>query len=285
MKILILGAAGMVARALTQFIEDKGVVLACWDRGQADITNYETLRKKILSFMPTHIFNCAAMTNVDQAEAHPEKAYAVNAYGPENLGRIALECKAHLIHLSTDYVFASEGDIPFKEEDVSCPINIYGKSKYEGERLLQAVMPSSCIVRTSWVYGGAGKNFISSLARLLQEREEVEVAFDQRGKPTFCRDLARALWEVKDLSGIYHFSGSDALSRYEIAKEIFTHMQNEGKALACKRITAVPASTFFTPARRPSYSVLDTSKFENKIQRKPRSFTDTLKELFDEVST
>lgn len=285
MKAWVVGAAGMVGTALCEFFERHGIsfVRAC--RETVDITDLSAVRKHSALINPTHIFNCAAMTNVDMAEQNPEMAFAVNATGPYHLALVAKEMSARLVHLSTDYVFSSTKEKPFQEEDETSPINVYGLSKLTGEDKVKEILPSSCIIRTSWVYGGKGKNFISSIAKLLTEKPELQVAFDQKGKPTFCHDLAQAMWELKDHSGVYHFAGSEALSRYEIAQKILAFMQEKGIAIKCDTVVPVPASTFFTPAKRPSYSVLDTTKFEKAMKRVPRSFTETLPELFYEITT
>ena len=161
---------------------------------------------------------------------------------------------------------------------MSC--NQYGFSKLQGERVLASLMPKACIVRTSWVYGPSGKNFISSLMKLFKTQEIVEACFDQVGKPTYCMDLARALYELKDASGVFHFAGSLQGSRYEIACALFSYMQQEGIEMKCQKVVSVSSDKFITKARRPKYSVLDTLKFEQKMGRKPLSYVDTFKELF-----
>lgn len=282
MRAWILGANGMLGSCLKELLEKKEIEVIASSRAQADITNYETLKELYIAIQPTHIFNCAAFTAVDDAELKPELARKINAEGPGYLGKIAREVGCKLIHVSTDYVFSSSEHRPFKEEDPKNPINTYGKSKLEGEEALLKEYTSACIIRTSWVYGPAGKNFISSIVTLLQTKETLQVANDQIGKPTYCKDLAQALWELKDATGIYHFSGSAQASRFEIAETVLHYMKECKLPLKCKEIVPVPASTFPTPALRPCYSVLDTAKFENETKRKPRDWKDTLQELFHE---
>lgn len=283
MKAWILGAGGMLGSALQKFLEDKGVDLVASSKDSADITNYAELEALGQQILPTHIFNCAAYTLVDDAEKYPELAMKINAEAPGFLGKLAGKLGSKLIHVSTDYVFSGNGERPFVEQDPTNPINVYGRSKLEGEKTLLKTFPSACIVRTSWVYGAKGKNFISSIVKLLQTKSSIQVADDQVGKPTYVQDLVEALWDLKDLSGIYHFSSSGEASRYEIAKAVLSFMKEKQIPFMCQEITPVSASIFATPAPRPSYSVLDTSKYERTFHKKPREWKETLQELFHEI--
>ncbi|MEI8329903.1 MAG: dTDP-4-dehydrorhamnose reductase [Chlamydiia bacterium] len=280
MKAWILGGSGMVGKCLTTFLQKKGVDCVAEGRESVDITSYEDLEKSFYLVMPTHIFNCAAYTAVDDAEIHRDLAMRVNGSGPGLLGQLARVCNVRVIHISTDYVFSGDGKRPFQEDDVTCPINYYGVTKREGEKRLLEELPSACIVRTSWVYGAGGKNFISSIIHLLQTKEVLEVADDQIGRPTFCQDLVEALYEVKDASGVYHFASEGPASRYEIAQAVFLFMQKHGIASICKEILPVSSSRLPAKAPRPFYSVLDTTRYESVFGKHPRPWVDTLAELF-----
>jgi dTDP-4-dehydrorhamnose reductase len=284
MRIWILGAEGMVGDALKKYLESKDVFCVASSRAQADITNPELLMTLAQEIRPTHIFNCAAFTNVDMADSNQMSAKQVNIEGPKILGIVAKDVGSKMIHLSTDYVFSGDGTKRFAEDDLPCPINFYGMTKSEGEKALLSVNPYNCIVRTSWVYGAKGKNFISSIFKLLQHQDEIIVAQDQIGRPTYCKDLAEALFELKDAQGIFHFSGGSEMSRFEIAKTIYQHMLNHNIPCACQRIVPVEARKIFpTPAVRPSYSVLDTSKYEKYTNHIAKDLPSTLKELCNEL--
>jgi dTDP-4-dehydrorhamnose reductase len=284
MRIWILGAEGMVGDALKKYVDSRGVYCVGSSKTEADITNPELLMTLAKEIRPTHIFNCAAFTNVDMAEMNQSDAIKVNVEGPKFLGAVAKDVGSKMIHLSTDYVFSGDGTKRFSENDMHCPINFYGVSKSEGEKSLLSVNPSSCIVRTSWVYGAKGKNFISSIFKLLQTQDEIFVAQDQTGRPTCCKDLAEALFEIKDAQGVFHFSGGSEMSRYEIAKTIYLHMLNHNIPCTCKQIVPVEAKKIFpTPAARPSYSVLDTSKYEKYTHRIAKDLPSTLKELCNDL--
>ena len=279
MKVWILGAGGMLGETMQNFLRKKAVAFVGSSKQQADISNFEELDALCREIQPTHIFNCAAFTAVDRAEIELDLAMKINGEAPGILGRVAKKHGARLIHISTDYVFSGRNHTPFKEEDETNPINAYGRSKCEGERSVIREIEASCIVRTSWVYGAGGKNFISSIANLLQTQETLQVANDQVGRPTYVIDLAEALWELKDASGIYHFASSGEASRFEIAQSVLSYMKENNRKAVCKEIIPVSAAIFTTPAPRPLYSVLDTSKYEREYKT-PRHWKETLKELF-----
>jgi dTDP-4-dehydrorhamnose reductase len=282
MKVWVLGANGMLGSALIKFYKEAGIVAVGSDHLHADITDVEGLKKRAEEINASHIVNCAAFTDVDGAEKLPHQAYLINAQGAENVARIAKERGAHLIHLSTDYVFDGVGIRPYLETDPCSPINCYGKSKREGEERIVAVDPSACILRTSWLFGPKGKNFISSIFSLLQKQEEIRVASDQIGRPTFCKDLAQAILSLHSFSGIIHFANENEASRYAIAQEIFHAAKNRGVPLACKSIVAVSAKEFITPAARPAYSVLSLTKIQAVLGVQVRPWQAALQEYLQE---
>lgn len=284
MKLWILGASGMLGSALKSLCVKENIEHIASDRIEADITDLEGLEKSAKTIRPTHIVNCAAFTDVDGAEKQGEKAYLINATGPENIGKVAKRHDAKVIHLSTDYVFDGQGSSPYLESDPCAPINVYGMSKREGEMRLLDQDPTACLLRTSWLFGPKGKNFISSILSFLQKQEEVKVATDQRGRPTFCKDLAKAILSLTDASGIFHFANANDASRYEIAQEIYRAAKQRNIPLACKNLIGVSASEFKTVARRPSYSVLSLAKIEAELGRPVRPWQEALGEYFQEAS-
>jgi dTDP-4-dehydrorhamnose reductase len=207
--------------------------------------------------------NCAAYTAVDKAETETEQAYLINETGVKNL---AIQCQKHttkFIHISTDYVFDGTAITPITELQPTNPIGVYGASKLKGEQVAIENNPSTLIIRTSWVYSSFGNNFVKTMIRLMNERESISVVNDQIGKPTYARDLANTIVEVIDSwqdenAGIYNFSNSgDAISWYDFACAIKESIQTK-----CV-VNPIPSSAYPTPAKRPSYSVLDTTKIEN----------------------
>jgi dTDP-4-dehydrorhamnose reductase len=276
MKIWIVGAEGMLGSALMQRCLREELDVEGTSRRDADVTKFERLTAKAEQIKPTHVINCAAYTDVDRAEKEPDAAFAVNAQGAENVALAARAAGARLVHISTDYVFHGTGTEPYREEDLCAPANEYGKSKWEGEKKVAAALPEACILRTSWLFGSKGKNLISSLMNWFQQKEELQVVFDQRGRPTYCHDLASAAIALLNASGVFHFANDGERSRYQIAIDLLQAAKERGIELRCQRIVPVPSAKFPTPAARPSYSVLDTSKFFHFTNIRPRLWGEVL---------
>lgn len=279
MKVWVLGKDGLLGSSLLEVAKNNSILCEGTSRGEANITSLDSLKKFVNDFQPTHIINCAAYTDVDGAEREPQRALQVNADGPMNLGKLARQKGIKVVHISTDYVFDGSGRVPYLELDICNPIGSYGASKREGEMRLLEEHPSACIIRTSWLFGGKGKNFISSLLKLLKKEKELKVVSDQRGKPTYSIDLAEAVFQILDHSGIYHFANSEEMSRYEIAQEVFRLGKEMGIDMVCERIIPVMSAEFPTPAKRPAYSVLSTKKIESVLGRCPRPWKAAFKEF------
>ncbi len=276
MKVWVTGAEGMLGSALIQSCLRKEIDVAGTSRQDADIVQLDTLSGIAAQIRPTHIVNCAAYTDVDGAEKEPKLAFAVNAEGAANVACVARNCGARLIHISTDYVFNGNGIQPYLEEDSCVPSNQYGRTKWEGEKKVVEILPNACVVRTSWLFGTKGKNFISSLMNWFQQKEELQVVYDQRGKPTYCYDLAAAVLTLLDASGIIHFANDGERSRYQIALDLMEASKERGIPLRCERIIPVPSSKFPTLAVRPPYSVLNTNKYFHLTNVKPRPWGEIL---------
>lgn len=257
MKALITGANGQVGRALraTAAVDADIVALASAD---LDIGNAATVAERVAAEKPDLIINAAAYTAVDKAESEEGAALRVNGEGVANLARSAAEAHARLIHISTDFVFDGTSGVPYRPDSPTAPIGAYGRTKLAGER---AAGPDALVVRTAWVYGSQGHNFVRTMLRLMAERDEVRVVADQVGTPTFATSLAQAIWTLAAAGtrGIYHYTDSGAASWYDFAVAI----QEEALALGLlsRAAPVIPIATadFPTPARRPSYSVLDKS--------------------------
>lgn len=277
MKIWVVGAKGMVGSALLEFCQSQGIEAVGTARQEVDICRIDQLEERVFEIAPSHIVNCAAFTDVDGAEKNEETAFAINREGASNVALVAKECGAHLIHVSTDYVFDGRAEEPYGEGSICSPANAYGKSKWEGEKRVAEILPSSCILRTSWVFGKQGKNFISSLFHLFQQKEELQVVFDQRGRSTYVKDLVEAILSLLNVEGIVHFANEGDRSRYQIALDLLDLMKQMEIPHKCERILPVPSSQFPTPAVRPSYSVLDTSKYFHLTGNKPRAWTEAVR--------
>jgi dTDP-4-dehydrorhamnose reductase len=250
----------------------------------ADITNFFQLIEKSQVIQPTHVVNCAAYTDVDGAEKNAEKAYAVNADGAGNLAKVAKMCLARFVHVSTDYVFNGKSTRPYLEDDEREPINVYGQSKRAGEFKVLENLPTACILRTSWVFGPRGKNFISSVLHWLKEKEEFYAVTDQMSQPTYCNDLAQAVIDLLDAEGIVHFANRGERSRYQIASDVMQAAHDLGLSFRCKKIIPVSSERFPTPAIRPEYTVLDTTKYFQLTKHRPREWSEVVNEFLNHAT-
>jgi dTDP-4-dehydrorhamnose reductase len=282
MKVWLLGATGMLGCAIVDTMRKNKVECCATTQREVDITSLKEVEDFAMEENFSHIINCAAYTNVDKAEEEAAKAYAVNTKGPSNIGAIATKVKAKVIHFSSDYVFDGTNDCPYEEDDVTFPCNAYGQTKLEGENLLLKICPTSCVIRTSWLFGLHGNNFVSNMLKLMQKKEEISVVEDQFGRPTSCKDLAEAVFDLLPYNGIFHFANSDKTSWYELARAAFNEAQELGFKIVCQNIIPIKTYQYPTIAKRPQYSVLSTKKYEKTCDITPRLWQDSLKEYLKE---
>ncbi len=248
-------------------------------REQLDILDSQAVSTYIEGLAPQVIINAAALTQVDRCESIEHEAMQVNGHAAGQLAQLCAERGIRLVYPSTDYVFNGNLDRPYREDDSPSPLGVYGKSKLLGEQLIYQKLPEALIIRTSWMFGPRGSNFVRGMLERLERGEHrFRVVDNQRGRPTYSRDLARAIgWAIEaGLEGTYHIANAGALSWYGFAQEIFQLM---GKS---PQVTAVSAEDFGAPASRPQNSVLDTSKFEQAIGRVLRDHSEALKEHLTE---
>jgi dTDP-4-dehydrorhamnose reductase len=260
MKALIVGGAGQLGRCLAATAPE-GVALVARDRTTLDITDAASVDAVVAAERPDLILNAAAYTAVDKAESDEATAYAVNATAVGLLADAAAQHGARLVHVSTDFVFDGQAGTPYAPGAATNPLGAYGRTKLAGERLAGA---NALIVRTAWVYAPTGGNFVRTMIRLMGERPEVRVVADQIGTPTYAPGLAAALWTMtgQGVSGIHHYTDAGATSWYDFAVAIQEEALAAGLLAAQVPVIPIATSDFPTPAKRPSYSVLDkTSTF------------------------
>lgn len=256
-KILVTGANGQLGKCLQDVVneaKDSRFQFLFFDRSQLDISNQGLVESFFFANKIDSCVNCAAYTAVDLAETEVEQAFKINSDAVRYLADQTAEQGAKFIHVSTDYVFDGTARTPYLTTDEPNPINVYGKSKWAGEKCALDINPHSFVIRTSWVYSDYGKNFYTTMTKLMAERDELNVVADQIGKPTHAKDLAQYIYDLiqKDSTdfGLHHFSGNEQMSWYEFAQKIAKENGFPTK------INPIPTSDYPTPAKRPMWSVL-----------------------------
>ncbi|HET7553125.1 MAG TPA: dTDP-4-dehydrorhamnose reductase [Gemmatimonadaceae bacterium] len=262
MRVLVTGSRGQLGVELQCSVPD-GVEVLALDLDTLDITDPAALDNVFREFLPTTVINAAAFTAVDRAEDVPEEAFAVNARGALNVAQAAVRAGARVIHVSTDFVFDGESPRPYEPTDEPAPVNAYGKSKLEGERaVLSHAGPAALVIRTAWLYAAHGSNFVTTMLRLIGERDVVRVVADQVGTPTSASGLARAIWSAAakpHLHGVMHWTDAGVASWYDFAVAIREAGLAAGLLNRAAPVQPILTRDYPTKARRPRYSVLDKS--------------------------
>jgi dTDP-4-dehydrorhamnose reductase len=273
MKILIIGGKGLLAKNILPYFNTCHKVITT-DIDEWDITDKKKGKEFLQQYLPDAVINLAAITNVDGCEDIIELAREVNGEAPGFIAELCNENHIKFVHLSTDYIFSGNKNTPYIEEDIPDPQSIYGITKLAGERNIMIKNRSSIIIRTQWLYGDGGENFITKITKIAREKGIAEVVDDQRGMPTYAKDLAFPLKSLIECgsSGIYHIANSGSCTWFEFAKEIFSqlHMKIEVKPISSAQLNR--------KAKRPSYSVFDCSKLQRETGIAMRSWREALKE-------
>ncbi len=281
-KILVIGAQGMLGRDLlpelrVSFPDDE---ILGWDMEEIDIRMEKETIEQIEALYPQIIINVAAYTDVDGCERNEEEAFRVNAEGMKHIALGARRCGAKVVYLSTDYVFDGKKGEPYLEEDSPHPLNIYGESKLKGEHYVQELTKEGLIIRTQWLFGKYGKNFVYAILKQAQEKEVISIVKDQIGSPTYTRDLSKAICALvqKRGQGIFHVANGGFCSWFVFAQKILSYAGIHG-------VKAIPIASeeLDRPARRPSYSVFNTAKFLKTTGWNLRPWSEALKDFLFEI--
>lgn len=274
-KVIVTGAKGQLGIEVVKWFQHMDWDVYGYGKDELDITNAEQVMSVVKNVHPHVIIHAAAYTKVDEAEKEKEKAFFVNAYGTRNIVVAAEKVGATLVYISTDYVFDGMQQSPYNEFSTPNPINVYGQSKLAGEQFVRDFHSKFFIVRTSWVFGAHGSNFVKTMLRLAKEKKEIFVVDDQYGCPTYAFDLAHSIYELSQTEkyGIYHISNTGQCSWYEFAKAIFE------EACIDVRIERCHTNDYSRLARRPSYSVLDHMALRLNGFKQLRHWRDALREF------
>nr|WP_153879940.1 dTDP-4-dehydrorhamnose reductase [Citrobacter freundii] len=295
MNILLFGKMGQVGWELQRALAPLGNLIALDVHSKeycGDFSNPKGIAETVRAIKPDVIVNAAAHTAVDKAESESDFAQLLNATSVEAIAKEAAKIGAWVVHYSTDYVFPGDGNRPWRETDSTAPLNVYGQTKLDGEKALQAHCPKHLIFRTSWVYAGKGNNFAKTMLRLAKERKELSVINDQVGAPTGAELLAdctahaiRVAFAKPDVAGLYHLVASDTTTWYDYAALVFDEARKAGIELAIETLNAVPTSAYPTPASRPHNSRLNTEKFQTNFDLILPSWETGVKRMLAELFT
>lgn len=281
MKALIIGGKGQLGTTLTQTVP-QAIQSRSLDLPEFDITNWQNVEAVVGDEKPDVIINASAYTAVDRAEEDVDLAYNVNATGPKNLALAAKQAGSRLIHISTDYVFDGTACTPYPPEAPCSPLGVYGQSKRQGELNVLGVIDDPVIIRTSWLYSQYGNNFVLTMLRMMNERDELKVVADQIGAPTWASTLAKAIWTVvgKDhLKGLYHWSDAGVASWYDFAVAIQEEASSLGTLNSLIPIHPIRTDQFPTLVTRPAYSVLECSRSRHDFETVPLHWRVALRQM------
>jgi dTDP-4-dehydrorhamnose reductase len=262
MKVAVTGAAGQLGTDLCRCLRDSGHEAVALTRRDLDLAHSDQVRETISALAPDWVVNCAAYTQVDRAESEAEQAFAVNRDGARALAQAVARTSGRLLQVSTDFVFDGSQSHPYREEDAASPLGVYGHSKWEGEQAVLDCLPGVLIVRTAWVHGAHGQNFVKTILRLASERERLTIVDDQVGSPSWTGDIATALVCLMEqqAAGIFHYTNEGVASWYDFAWAILEEARGLGLLAKDCELVPIPTSAYPTPARRPAYSVLSKEK-------------------------
>lgn len=292
MKILITGNQGQVGHELSRLLKRTNHEVFSYNRDSLDICDQEKICEVFNKDKPDIVVNAAAYTSVDLAEKNINECYEVNALAPKYIAEASEEIGSMFIHISTDYVFDGQGNIPFKENDIASPVGVYGKSKLEGENAIMLTSSKYIILRTSWVFGPHGNNFLKTMLKIAHKKSSIEVVSDQVGAPTSSNGIANAIISIinqvgKDnhKNGIYHYSGFPFVSWHDFAKGIFNEAKEQGFLMKTVNLKAISSNQYKTLAERPKNSKLNCNKLRIDFNIYPDDWNLQMKKVIQEIKS
>jgi dTDP-4-dehydrorhamnose reductase len=289
MKILVLGSKGQLGQCLNDQLAITEHDVVYTSRGQIDIAEFKVTKAQMLEISPDIVINATAYTAVDKAAKEHKAADRINHLAVANIANICNQLDCWLIHVSTDYVFDGNSEVPYKEDNLTNPQGVYGDSKLKGEVAIQASGCKYLIIRTAWVYSEYGNNFLKTMLRLGADRDELSIVGDQIGCPTYAQDIAKSIvsmlffLDIKgSSSGIYHYCGDEPCSWYDFARAIFLEAEVKGLKTP-SYVKSITTADYPTPVIRPAYSVLDCSKIESFFDVTRSNWRDGIKIVIDRL--
>lgn len=285
MRVLVTGSTGQLGSEVVRKMHAGGHEVIAPLRAEMDFLDPDAVARQVDRLRPDWVINCAAYTLVDKAETESGPAFVINRDSPGSLAAAISRHGGRLLHVSTDFVFDGEQARPYREDDSPNPIGAYGRSKFEGEQAVLAALPGATILRTAWVYGVHGHNFVKTIIRVAADGKPLRVVDDQVGSPTWTRDIAGAITVLveKEACGLYHYTNAGSTSWYGFASAILADASQAGFDLETDTIEPIPTSAWSTPAARPPYSVLDTHKIQEILGAPIPGWRDSLQSMLGEL--
>ena len=267
MTTLVTGANGQLGRETVLALQADGESFSAIDRDVLDFSQPGQVAEAIADYAADWVINCGAYTQVDKAEEERELAFTINRDAARAVAEGVKQSGGRLLHVSTDFIFAGEQSHPYKEDDPANPLSVYGQSKLEGEQAVREVLPDALVLRTAWVYGAHGHNFVKTILRLAGERRELKVVDDQLGTPSWTGDIVKAMRSLikADATGAYQFTNEGVASWYDFAMEIVASAKQSGVPIVAETIQPIPTEDFPLPAKRPAYSVMSKVKIRGVL--------------------
>jgi dTDP-4-dehydrorhamnose reductase len=287
MKILVTGITGQLGSEVAARFKQLGHEVVASDRRTLDFMQPAQAAAVIRSQQPDWLINCAAYTQVDKAESESGQAFIINRDTPAQLAQAVGGYGGHMLQLSTDFVFDGAQTRPYVEDDATNPLGVYGRSKLEGEQAVRRVLPEAVILRTAWVYGVHGHNFVKTMLRLATAGKPLRVVSDQRGSPTWTTDIVAAIVALVDrqAAGVFHFTAAGETSWHGFASAILEEAADAGFTIKTKNVEPIATTEYPTPATRPAYSVLNTGKISACLPFPIPAWRDGLKNMLQEYAT
>lgn len=285
MRILLTGATGQIGFEVLRAFSQSGHEVIAPVRRELDFLNPGQVADRVGRFQADWVINCAAYTHVDRAESEVEQAFVVNRDSAARLAEAVAGYGGNVLHVSTDFVFDGKQSRPYREEDEAHPLSVYGRSKWEGEQAVRTALPEAIILRTAWVYGVHGHNFVKTILKAAREGKPLRVVNDQLGSPTWAHEIAGVIRTLVQnrARGTYHYTNAGSTSWHGFATAIIAGATAAGFTLETTAVEAIPTSGYPTPARRPAYSVLDTGKIQSLLTAPIPHWRDSLDRMLKEL--
>jgi dTDP-4-dehydrorhamnose reductase len=287
MKVLVTGGSGQLGSEVVQRLQQADYHVITPREDEMNFMQPDRLAQFIARTRPDYVINCAAYTQVDRAEDEPQAAFTVNRDAPGRLAAALADTGGRLLHVSTDFVFDGQQERPYRESDPAHPLSIYGHSKREGEETVMHALPGAVILRTAWLYGINGHNFVKTMLRVAQAGKPLRVVDDQTGSPTWAADVAAVILRLVDgdAGGIFHYTNAGSTSWHGFACAILDEAADIGFDIKTREVEPIPTTAYPTPAVRPAYSVLDTGKIESRLSLSIPAWRDSLRKMLEELHT